>query len=336
MDFFRNRHYSKVAVLVDNNTRQHCYPVLSEVIPKHFIIEIPAGEVYKNLQTCEYIWNALTNEAFDRKALLVNLGGGVIGDMGGFCAATYKRGIEFINIPTTLLAQVDASIGGKLGIDFHGFKNQIGVFQNPNKVFLDPSFFTSLAPAELRSGFAEIIKHCLIRDENTFNRIKNSSFESLDLYDLVQHSVTIKHDVVTEDPTEKGLRKILNFGHTIGHAVESFYLEKPGKRLLHGEAIAVGMICESWLSGKKLGLNEEDMEEICQYITSIFSPKRIPESDFREIMALTAQDKKNEKDAIQCSLLRKNGDCVFNIPIDNKEIEESLKYFNRIVVNYTK
>ena len=334
--FFVESHFTKVAVLVDDNTKMYCYPIISKSIPAHKIIEIPSGENHKNLRTCEIIWDALTREAFDRKSLLINLGGGVIGDMGGFCAATYKRGIEFINIPTTLLAQVDASIGGKLGIDFHGFKNHIGVFQNPNMVFLDPIFFLTLGPEELRSGFAEIIKHCLIRDEAKFQYLVQSSFDSLDLYELTNHSAHIKNSVVLEDPTEKGVRKILNFGHTIGHAIESYYLNMPGRRLLHGQAIAIGMICEAWLSRKILLLTEGELNQITEYILKIYNPVSISENDINKLIGLTDQDKKNEGEIIQSSLLHKIGNCKFNIPVNHVDIKEAIRYFNKSIISYTK
>ena len=329
--FFTSRTYSNVAVLVDENTREHCYPKIELAVPAHIVIEIKSGEQEKNLVTCQHIWNELTNNAFDRKALVINLGGGVIGDMGGFCAATYKRGIDFINIPTTLLAQVDASIGGKLGIDFHNFKNHIGVFQNPLKVMLDVSFFETLSGDELRSGYAEIIKHCLIRDGKMFDEITKTPYNELDLLVLTKHSVEIKEKVVEEDPTEKGLRKILNFGHTVGHAIESYYLELPGKKLLHGEAIAVGMICEAYLSRTKSGLSTVELEKITSYILNIYQPKKIEKNDIEEIVQLTRQDKKNEGDRINCSLLRKIGDCTFNIEIDQEDIKASIAYFNGLI-----
>jgi 3-dehydroquinate synthase len=314
----------------------HCYPLLQSAFPGHVLIEIKSGEEQKNLESCKHIWNELTLNAFDRKSLFINIGGGVIGDMGGFCAATYKRGIEFINIPTTLLAQVDASIGGKLGIDFHNFKNHIGVFQNPLKVFLDPGFFSTLDPAELRSGFAEIIKHCLIRDKNKFSEIIQKPYKELEWFSLIRHSVDIKNKVVTEDPSEKGLRKILNFGHTVGHAIESFFLKNPGKKLLHGEAIAIGMICESFLSTKKLALNESDLELITDYILRIYNSVAIPTDEIDEIAGLTKQDKKNEGDKINCSLLNNIGNCTYNIEIDHQDIKTSIEYFNLCVSNYTK
>lgn len=335
-DFFTNHAFSKIAVLVDENTKKHCYPMVSSGLPDHIVIEIPSGEEHKNLQTCQHIWSELTDIAFDRKSLLINLGGGVIGDMGGFCAATYKRGIDFINIPTTLLAQVDASIGGKLGIDFHDFKNHIGVFQNPLMVFLDSKFFETLHPSEVRSGFAEIIKHCLIRDRKKFEEIVQTPFTALDFFELTKHSVQIKNNVVLEDPTEKGLRKILNFGHTIGHAIESFYLRKPGKKLLHGEAIAIGMICETYLSSQKMNVSPEEAGQISDYILRVFKSREIPVDDMDEITKLTRQDKKNEGDKIKCSLLNKIGDCAYDMEIDQNEIKLAIRYFNQQVADQIK
>lgn len=327
-DFFADQSWSKVAVLVDNNTKKYCYPLIKSAIPGHILIEIESGEEQKNLNTCQHIWTGLTNSSFDRKSLLVNIGGGVIGDMGGFCAATYKRGIEFVNIPTTLLAQVDASIGGKLGIDFNNLKNHIGVFKNPLRVFLDTSFYKTLHALELRSGYAEIIKHCLISDEHKFNEITNIQYADHDWFDLTKHSVAIKNKVVIEDPTEKGLRKILNFGHTIGHAIESYYLDMPKKKLLHGEAIAIGMICESYLSNKKGTLEKIELNTIVDYILKIYDSKSIDGADVEGILKLTKQDKKNEGDRIKCSLLNHIGDCAYNIEIDPIDIVESLEFFN--------
>jgi len=330
--FFKDHQYSKIAVIVDDNTKKYCYPKIKNSVPVHSLIEIKSGEEQKKLSTCHDIWNELTINAFDRKSLVINVGGGVIGDMGGFCAATFKRGIDFINIPTTLLAQVDASIGGKLGIDFQNFKNHIGVFQNPLRVFLDASFFTTLDPAELRSGYAEILKHCLIRDGKKFDEFTKTPFDKLDLFALTKHSVDIKNKVVIEDPTEKGLRKILNFGHTIGHAIESFYLDIPGKKLLHGEAIAIGMICESYLSKEKLNLDKAELDRITKYTLEIYKSKPIEKSDIEAIIHLTRQDKKNEGDIIKCSLLNSIGDCAFDIEINQDDISAAIGYFNALVV----
>lgn len=328
LDFFNRCHFSKVAVLVDDNTRKHCYSKIKAGLPEHLLIEISSGEEFKTLDTCQIIWKSLTDQGFDRKSLLVNLGGGVIGDMGGFCAATYKRGIAFVNIPTTLLSQVDASIGGKLGIDFMGFKNHIGVFQDPVRVFLHAGFFETLPEAEVYSGFAEVIKHCLIRDRKKFSEISDIPFQMLDLEELTSHSVKIKYDVVQEDPTEKGLRKILNFGHTIGHAIESHYLDKPGEKLLHGQAIAMGMVCEAFLSSKKLSLSEDELTSICSYILELYQLPAIPASEMELIAGLAKQDKKNEGNKIYASLLKNIGDCTINIPIDEEEILSSMVYYN--------
>ena len=226
--------YSKVAILVDENTKRDCLFKLPQ-IENALIIEIKSGEEYKNISTCNFIWEQLTINNFDRNALLINLGGGVIGDIGGFCAATYKRGLKFIHIPTTLLSMVDASVGGKVGIDFKGFKNQIGIFNNPNAVLIYPKFLETLDENELKSGFAEVVKHALILDDSLWLKLKNTPFTDLDWEYIIYTSVQIKNKIVLADPFEKGERKKLNFGHTFGHAIESYYLEK-GTPISHGEA----------------------------------------------------------------------------------------------------
>jgi len=326
--FFQENSFTKTGVLVDENTLKSCLPLIQKSLPKNFsIIEIKSGEEQKNLDTCTFIWKTLTNFALDRKSLLINLGGGVIGDMGGFCAATFKRGIAFINIPTTLLAQVDASVGGKLGVDFFGFKNHIGVFKDPLKVFISPKFLDTLDKRELRSGFSEVIKHCLIYDAEKFSKISNKKLEDQDWEDIIRHSVHVKNEVVKEDPQERGLRKILNFGHTLGHAIETYHMNNED-RLLHGEAIAIGMICETWLSEKKMGLNTADTERIYNYISTIFDLKKIDPISFEEIISLTLQDKKNENNIVKASILEKIGKCLYNVDLTKEEMRESLKFYN--------
>lgn len=327
-EFLKGKQYSNTCILVDQNTEKHCFPLISDIFPSANIIQIPAGEEFKTLSTCETIWQQMTDLQLDRKALMIDLGGGVIGDMGGFCAATYKRGIDFIQIPTTLLSQVDASVGGKLGIDFKSFKNHIGVFKDPEAVFIDTTFLKSLDPQELRSGFAEIIKHCLIADKAKWDEIRKKDFTSQNLPDLVKHSIEIKSRITSEDPTEKGLRKILNFGHTIGHAVESYFLNIQDKKLLHGEAIAVGMIAEAWLSFKRKFISEEELDQIKSYILSIYGKALIFDFDIEKIIPLTLQDKKNENKQIQFSLLEEVGRCGWNIPVQLKEIREALNFYN--------
>ena len=325
------RQYSKIAVLVDENTKKYCYPLLQPLLPTHSLIEIPSGEEHKHIQTCLHIWEVLTEEEFDRKSLLINLGGGVIGDMGGFCAATYKRGISFIQIPTTLLAQVDASVGGKLGIDFLGLKNHIGVFQEPKSVLIDASFLKTLTRRELRSGFAEVIKHCLIADHIAWENLIQREIDQQNWQEIITHSVKIKNEVVEADPKENGLRKILNFGHTVGHAVETFFINKDvKKRLLHGEAIAVGMICESWLAFKKGFISMSDLKTIESYLLHTFGKVIIEEKDFDDIKSNTLQDKKNEKGLIMCSLLEKIGQANYDIITGQEEIRESLAYYQSL------
>ena len=293
--------YSKVAILVDENTKRDCLLKLPQ-IENALIIEIKSGEEYKNISTCNFIWEQLTINNFDRNALLINLGGGVIGDMGGFCAATYKRGLEFIHIPTTLLAMVDASVGGKLGIDFKGFKNQIGLFNNPKAVLISSEFLETLAESELKSGFAEVVKHALISDNSLWLKLKNTPFTDLDWEDIIDTSVQIKNKIVLADPFEKGERKKLNFGHTFGHAIESYYLEKRTP-ILHGEAVFMGMILEAEISD----LSETNKNEIKNYILSNFSLPYTPNKTYLHKFLLN--DKKNQNEKINFTLLNGIGNC---------------------------
>jgi 3-dehydroquinate synthase len=328
--FFNSSEYDKVAVIVDENTKTLCLPIVEQVIPNSFVIEIQSGEEKKNLETCKTIWEGLTNSQCDRKSLVINLGGGVIGDMGGFCAATYKRGIDFVNIPTTLLAQVDASVGGKLGIDFMGFKNHIGVFAKPKKVFVDTVFLNTLPENELRSGFAEVIKHCLITDADYWETISSKDLKDQLWPEIVHHSIEIKNKIVTKDPFEKGLRKILNFGHTIGHAIESFFLVQNDNRLLHGEAVAVGMICEAYLSEKKCSFPLCATKKIESYILQTFGKTSIPPEDIDSIVNLCLQDKKIEKGIINFSLLKEIGVPEFNVAVEQEEIRKVIQRYAQI------
>ena len=293
--------YSKVAILVDQNTMRDCLFKLPQ-IENALIIEIKSGEEYKNISTCNFIWEQLTINNFDRNALLINLGGGVIGDMGGFCATTYKRGLEFIHIPTTLLAMVDASVGGKLGIDFKGFKNQIGLFNNPKAVLISSEFLETLAESELKSGFAEVVKHALISDNSLWLKLKNTPFTDLDWEDIIDTSVQIKNKIVLADPFEKEERKKLNFGHTFGHAIESYYLEK-GTPISHGEAVFMGMILETKMSD----LSETDKNEIKNYVLSNFALPYTPKKS--SLHKFLINDKKNQNGKINFTLLNGIGNC---------------------------
>lgn len=325
--FLANNSFSKIIVLVDEKTKKYCYPSIKKHLGIHDIIQISSGEGNKNLESCVKIWDKMTSAQLDRHSLMINLGGGVIGDMGGFCAATYKRGIEFIQIPTTLLSQVDASVGGKLGIDFQSFKNQIGVFKIPKTVLIDPDFLQTLSFAELRSGFAEIIKHCLIRDERKWREISQKNIEEQNWEDLIRHSVEIKKKITEEDPTEKNIRKILNFGHTLGHAIETFYLGTKN-HLLHGEAIAVGMITEAYIAFKRKMISKEQLNAIEEFIFTIYSAVEIPLADHSKIISHTLQDKKNIGNSVRFSLIKGIGNCDFDIEVSKKEMMAALAYYS--------
>jgi len=296
--------YSEVAILVDENTRRNCLNKLPKT-DNSKVIEIKSGEKNKNISTCNFIWQELTNHNFDKDSLLINLGGGVIGDMGGFCAATYKRGIDFIQIPTTLLAMTDASIGGKLGVDFLALKNQIGLFANPKSVLIYPDFLESLPLDQLKSGFAEVLKHALISDKNLWNEILNTSFEKLNWNEIILLSVEIKNKIVLSDPKEKGERRKLNFGHTFGHAIESFYLKK-STPILHGQAIALGMLIESKMSN----LSESEKVEITAFILSNFTLPYNPAKN--QLIDFMRNDKKNSDEKINFTLLDGIGSCTIN------------------------
>ncbi|MGV3588179.1 MAG: 3-dehydroquinate synthase [Adhaeribacter sp.] len=329
-EFLKNRAFDKIVVLTDENTYTHCYPHVEPFLPPHHLIKVESGEIHKNLQTCEQIWEELTEQQLSRWSVLVNLGGGVIGDMGGFCAGVFKRGIYFVQVPTTLLSQVDASVGGKTGVDFRGFKNHLGVFQEPLKVFIYPDFLQTLPLAELKSGYAEIIKHWLIRKKESFETQKNIGLLTEDWTGLITESVGIKAEVVAADPLERGLRKILNFGHTVGHALETYRLEKPGQALLHGEAIAVGMICESYLSQQRGLLTPDEVTQIELFITSIYEKVEIAAASVPAIAALALQDKKNTGSVIKCTLLQGIGNAVYDQVITLADIQDSLNYYRSL------
>ncbi|MEO0895976.1 MAG: 3-dehydroquinate synthase [Bacteroidota bacterium] len=321
------RQYTNILVLSDQHTRRFCYPILKEHLPQHEITEIAAGETQKTITTCMYLWDALTAHKMDRQSVVINLGGGVIGDMGGFVASTYKRGIDFIQVPTTLLAMVDASVGGKLGVDFRGFKNHIGLFKEPQMVCIYPPFLETLSDAELHSGFAEVIKHHLTGDRSGWQAIKElSDIRSQDLPKLIQHSVAYKQRIVAEDPSEKGLRKVLNFGHTIGHAVEGHMLEA-GTPVLHGEAVAMGIVAESWIAHKRGMLPSSELDEIEQLVERLYPIIKIEEASLEDMYQRGQNDKKNINGVINCTLLQGIGDALVNQAISQEEFYGSIRYY---------
>ncbi len=309
---------SGVCLLVDQNTARDCLPLVRPFFPTATVIEVAPGEENKTLETCARIWSALTAASLDRHAILINLGGGVIGDMGGFCASTYKRGIRFIQVPTTLLSQVDASVGGKLGVDFEAegttLKNHIGVFQEPEAVIIHPTFLKTLADREIKSGFAEMLKHALIADAAQWGYLTTQPFGDWDWMEVITHSVAIKEKIVTADPTEKGLRKLLNFGHTIGHAIES-YLLNTNRRLLHGEAIALGMIAEANLSVELGLLDASEAVEIRTQLERVYGAFQLTQTDIDALLPLALQDKKNQDGQVLCTLLDSIGKGSYNHPV---------------------
>lgn len=330
-NLIEEKNYSTIFILVDENTLEHCYP---KFIPnlktnkKIELIEIESGEINKNLETCIGVWNAITELGGDRKSLLITLGGGVITDLGGFVASCFKRGIDFVNIPTTLLSMVDASVGGKTGVDLGVLKNQIGVFANPEMVIVDADYLDTVEEREIKSGTAEIIKYGLTYDINLFNEIKNN--KDLEISDLIFRSVEIKNEVVLQDPKEQNLRKILNFGHTLGHAIESFYLESENKEnLTHGEAIAIGMVCESYMSSKLLGFPSEKVDAVKNVVLSIYTKIKLLKDDFTSILSLLKHDKKNVNGQVNFVLLNDYENFKLDCKVPEDLIIESMEFYNK-------
>ena len=332
-EMLKPSHYSKIFILVDENTSQYCLPHLLNNLATEIeieIIELEVGEIHKNIATCTEVWGALSDLGGDRKSILINLGGGVISDLGGFVACTFKRGIDFINIPTTLLSMVDASIGGKNGVDLGNLKNQIGIIREPKAVIVDTQFLSTLPQNEMRSGLAEMLKHGLIFDKKHWDKFKDlKSLNTDNLNELIHQSIEIKNEIVCEDLTENGIRKSLNFGHTLGHAIESYFLENDNKTsLLHGEAIAVGMILESYISREKELLTNEEYQEIKYIINDIFERVEFSQIDIEKIIELLIFDKKNEFGKVQFALLDGIGKIKINQESDNVLIYKAFEDYS--------
>ncbi|MGE4346113.1 MAG: 3-dehydroquinate synthase [Flavobacteriaceae bacterium] len=332
-ELLKAKNYSKIFVLTDTNTNEHCSAVfLSELVTETQIeiIEIEAGETHKNLSTCTELWNILIEFKADRKSLIIGLGGGVITDIAGFVASVFKRGIDFINVPTSLLGMVDASLGGKTGVDLGNLKNQIGTITNAQMVLIDFRFLDTLPDEEIRSGYAEMLKHGLIQDRKYWEKL--SDFRNIDLTELDQliiRSVEIKTKITSEDLSENGIRKALNYGHTLGHAIESYCMtnsEKP--TLLHGEAIAIGMILESFLSFKKRLISAEDYLEIKSVLKEIYPFVKFDKKDIEAIIELLSFDKKNEYGKILFVLLDQIGTIKIDQQIENELIFSAFDDYN--------
>ncbi len=324
------REYSKVFVLMDENTERDCYPILKNYLVDVSIIKISSGEQHKTIKTAEYIWQVLHNNFADRRAVLINLGGGVICDLGGFCAATYKRGIDFINLPTTLLAMVDASIGGKQGCDLDSYKNVIGVFAHPKDIYIYTNFLNTLPNVEKRCGLAELSKHALIDNKDLWRLINtNPVFDYNNIQKYVAQSAKIKIDIVKKDPYEKGIRKSLNFGHTIAHAIETWSLKKDMQNLKHGDAVAVGMLCEAYISNKKNDFSSKELEQIIDFVVQNFVFYK-SNWNVAELISYMKNDKKNYKGNINFTLLKKIGKVKIDVDCDEKIIEEALQFYTSL------
>ncbi|MCF8369788.1 MAG: 3-dehydroquinate synthase [Bacteroidales bacterium] len=325
---------NKIFVLTDENSRKYCLPRLMsniQLLQEVHIMEIDSGEGVKNIDTCKRLWNELTIQGADRDSVLINLGGGVVSDLGGFVASTFKRGIRYINIPTTLLSMVDAGIGGKVGVDLNGLKNQIGVFSNPQVVFLLPDFIDTLPERQVRTGFAEIVKHALIYEGHYWDDLSTKNFDSITNWrDIIEWSVEIKNYYITEDPLDTGFRKVLNFGHTIGHAFETYSNQHDSNSLSHGEAVAIGLICESYISHKYANLPKSELDEIVHYVTENFDHYPIKSGQFDALLNIMLHDKKNKGENINFTLLTSIGNSLINQYADIPLVKESLFFYQSL------
>ena len=326
----RDAKYDRCFVLCDSNTHESVLPrIASALVAEAEVITVAAGEESKNLDSLAYVWGELSLRGATRRSLLINVGGGMITDLGGMAAATFKRGIDFVNIPTTLLGAVDAAVGGKTGINFAGLKNEVGVFAQARMVVISTRFFDTLPREELLSGYAEMLKHGLIDSETHYNALLNYDITSPDadtLLPLLQYSVGIKQRIVEQDPQEKGLRKVLNLGHTVGHAIES-HSHKHGRAVAHGYAVAWGLVCELLIAHRALSFPSAVIYDLARFVEQNYSVYAFTCDDYDELIALMQHDKKNVGEKINFSLIKKIGEMSLDNYIEPKEIEISLDFF---------
>lgn len=321
----------KVYLLTDQMAAGYCLPLIQAILNEFSIpcLEIPSGEENKNIHSVGLVWDFLSNNGADRKSLLINIGGGMLTDLGGFAASTFKRGIDFVNIPTTLLAQVDASLGGKTGFNFNGLKNEIGVFMEPKSVIINTNFLKTIDHENFLSGYAEMLKHGLIKSHEHWDELLKFNMESINydaLQEIITHSVAVKEWHVLNDLTEQHIRKALNFGHTVGHAFES-YAMKTGHPILHGYAVVYGMIAELYLSVKQCGLGIEELNSISAWLVAKYGKFEIQESDFEALYQLMTHDKKNEGKRINFTLIPEIGKVEINVDCSKEMIIEALEYY---------
>ena len=330
-EVLKNSSHDRIFILTDTHTHELCLPQL-ETIPEiqkaiHIIIE--AEDVHKTIETLAFVWQALSTQGATRHSLLLNLGGGMVTDLGGFAAATFKRGIDYINIPTTLLAMVDAAVGGKTGINFNGLKNEVGAFAPALSVWLETEFLRTLDHTNFFSGYAEMLKHGLISNTEHWAELLRFNTESIDyaaLKTLVGTSVQVKERIVEEDPKEHGIRKALNLGHTIGHAFESLALAE-NRPVLHGYAVAWGIVCELYLSHIKVGFPKDKMRQTIQFIKENYGVFTIDCKKYEQLYELMLHDKKNCAQTINFTLLKDIGEICIDQTADKETIFEVLDFY---------
>lgn len=326
--FLSSSNYSSYFIICDENTMNACLPDLVSFCPKlrkAAIIEIESGEAGKSIEFCTNIWQTLFESQADKQSLILNLGGGVVSDLGGFIASVYKRGIDFINIPTSLLAMVDASVGGKTGINFDGLKNAIGTITQPKAVFINPDFLKTLSGRHFKNGLAEVYKTALISDQKFWESLKTIDIENNTEF-IITKSVKLKNRIVLKDPFENGLRKILNFGHTIGHALEALWIDQ----LLHGEAIVIGMIMESHIAWQKKLISKAQLAEISDYLNAFFRPAKINDASLEAILELIKNDKKNSGNKFRFALPDRVGNCRFDVEVSEAQVKKSIEYYRSL------
>lgn len=328
-----SKSYSSVFLFVDTNTARYCLPVFMSKMSgaeAFKVVKVSAGEDFKTIDTCKALWTSLLEEGADRHSLVINLGGGVISDMGGFVALSFKRGIDYVNVPTTLLAMVDAAIGGKTGVDMAHLKNQIGLIKKPELVLIDEAYLQTLPPREKLSGLAEIIKHGLIAsDKSIWERLKSQNLlETKDFLAIIAESVSVKLHFSENDIYEASIRKILNFGHTLGHAIETYFLEHPKEpSLTHGESIAIGMITEAYLAHALCGFPHKDLKDIQELLSKYFRKINLVHEDLDKIIYLTRHDKKNTQGKARFALLKDIGEPVLDVSAPEELIRESFRFY---------
>jgi len=333
--FFASMSYDKLFILTDTNTQEKCYPLIKDIpaLQDTPVITVQAGDTHKDIEQIAYIWSRLSNEGASRNSLLVNLGGGMITDMGGFAGATFKRGLRTVNIPTTLMASVDAAVGGKTGINFNGLKNEVGSFYPPECVFIDCEFLRTIDRDNLLSGYAEMIKHALISSMDIYASVLlfdlDAKIDYAFLNRMVAQSVAVKERIVEEDPKEHGIRKALNFGHTIGHAYESLSFKKD-RPLLHGHAVAAGIVSELYLSHKVCGFPMEKLSQVVYYLKEYYPAFVFDCKDYDTLYELMTHDKKNEAGIINFTLLSQVGDVQINQQVSKEKILESLDFYREM------